>query len=107
MKPWWILGLAGIFEVLFALALARSRGLSNLPVTLLAVAAMTCSLALLASAMRSIPVSAAYAVWTGIGAVGTALAGILLFGETASALRVASLALILAGIVGLKLGAQG
>ncbi len=67
---------------------------------------MTRSLSLLAAAMRSIPVNAAYAVWTGTGAVGTALASILLFGETTSALRLASLALLLAGMVGLKIGAQ-
>ena len=104
MTGWMMLGLAGLLEVVFAIALKQSRGLSHLPMTLLAVVAMTCSLALLALAMRSIPVSAAYAIWTGIGAVGTVLAGMVVFGEAATALRMGSVALILAGMVGLKLG---
>lgn len=104
MSSWIVLALAGLLEVVFAVALKQSRGLSHLPMTLLAALAMLCSLGLLALAMRQIPISAAYAMWTGIGAVGTVLAGILLFGEAASVMRMASLALILAGIVGLKLG---
>ncbi|TDU28162.1 quaternary ammonium compound-resistance protein SugE [Panacagrimonas perspica] len=106
MTSWIILGLAGLLEVVFAVALKQSRGLSHLPMAVLAGIAMLCSLTLLALAMRSIPVSAAYAIWTGIGAVGTVVAGILLFGEAASVLRVTSLSLILAGMVGLKLGAD-
>ncbi len=106
MTSWIILGLAGLLEVVFAVALKQSRGLSHLPMALLAGVAMLCSLALLALAMRSIPVSAAYAIWTGIGAIGTVTAGILLFGEPASVLRVTSLTLILAGMVGLKIGAD-
>ena len=106
MTGWMILGLAGLLEVVFALALKQSRGLSHLPMTFLAALSMVCSLGLLALAMRSIPVSSAYATWTGIGAVGTVLAGIVLFGEAASALRMASVALILAGMVGLKIGAS-
>lgn len=106
MTSWIILGLAGLLEVVFAVALKQSRGLSHPPMALLAGVAMLCSLALLALAMRSIPVSAAYAIWTGIGAIGTVTAGILLFGEPASVLRVTSLTLILAGMVGLKIGAD-
>ena len=105
MSSWIALGLAGLLEVVFAIALKQSRGLSHLPMALLAGAAMLLSLALLAFAMRALPISAAYAIWTGIGAVGTVVAGILLFGEPASVLRVASLSLILAGRVGLTLGA--
>ena len=105
MSKWILLGCAGLLEIVFALALKQSRGFSHLPMTFLAALAMVASLALLALAMRALPVSLAYAVWTGIGAVGTAVAGILLFGESASALKLISLALILAGMVGLKLSA--
>ena len=106
MTGWIVLGLAGLLEVVFALALKQSRGLTVLPMSLLAGIAMLASLALLALAMRSIPLSAAYAIWTGIGAVGTVVAGIVVFGEPASVLRMASVSLILAGMVGLKLGAS-
>jgi quaternary ammonium compound-resistance protein SugE len=105
MSSWIVLAFAGLLEVVFAVSLKLSRGLSDLPVLLIGAAAMLGSLALLALAMRTIPVGAAYAIWTGIGAIGTAVAGMLLFGEAASALRLSSLALILAGLVGLKLGA--
>lgn len=103
MSNWMVLGLAGLLEVVFAVALKQSRGFSNLPMALLAGVAMLISLALLAFAMRQIPLGTAYAIWTGLGAVGTATAGIVLFGDTASALRLLSLALIVAGMVGLKL----
>jgi quaternary ammonium compound-resistance protein SugE len=105
MSSWVVLAFAGLLEVVFAVALKRSRGLSDVPMIVVATGAMLGSLALLAIAMRAIPVGSAYAIWTGIGAIGTAMAGIALFGESASALRLASLALILAGVVGLKLGA--
>lgn len=94
---------AGLLEVVFAVSLKQSRGLSDVPMIMIGAVAMLGSLALLAVAMRSIPVGAAYATWTGIGAIGTALAGIAVFGEAASVLRLTSLALILAGVVGLKL----
>ena len=105
MSNWILLGCAGLLEILFALALKQSRGFSHLPMTLLAALAMLASLGLLALAMRALPLSLAYAVWTGIGAVGTAVVGIWLYGEPASALKLLSLALILAGMVGLKLSA--
>lgn len=104
MSSWIVLAFAGLLEVVFAVALKQSRGFSHLPMTLLAALAMIGSLGLLALAMREIPISAAYVVWTGIGAVGTVLVGILLFGEAASTLRLASIALILAGMIGLKFG---
>lgn len=104
MTGWIVLGLAGLLEVVFVLALKHSRGLTHLPMSLIAGIAMLGSLALLALAMRSIPLSTAYAIWTGIGAVGTVLAGVVVFGEPASILRMTSLSLILAGMVGLKAG---
>lgn len=105
MSHWSVLACAGLLEIVFALALKHSRGLSNLPLSLLAAVSMLASLGLLALAMRSLPVGLAYAVWTGIGALGTAVAGIWLLGEPASALKLISLALILAGLIGLKLSA--
>lgn len=106
MSSWIVLAFAGLLEVVFAVSLKQSRGMSDFPMLLIGAVAMLGSLALLAVAMRTIPVGAAYATWTGIGALGTAVAGILLFGEAASALRLTSLALILAGVVGLKLAAD-
>jgi quaternary ammonium compound-resistance protein SugE len=103
MSSWIVLAFAGLLEVVFAVSLKQSRGLSDIPMVVIGAAAMLGSLALLAFAMRAIPVGAAYATWTGIGAIGTAVAGMVMFGEAASILRLASLALILAGLVGLKL----
>lgn len=104
MSSWIVLAFAGLLEVVFAVSLKQSRGLTDVPMIVIGAVAMLGSLALLAVAMRAIPVGAAYATWTGIGAIGTAVAGMLMFGEAASALRLASLALILAGLVGLKIG---
>lgn len=106
MSNWIVLGFAGLLEVVFAVALKQSRSFSHWPMALLAGAAMLASLALLALAMRQLPLGTAYAVWTGIGAVGTATAGILIYGDAATALRLLSLALIVAGMIGLKLGAS-
>jgi len=107
MSSWIALAFAGLLEVVFAVSLKQSRGLSDIPTITIGAAAMLGSLALLAVAMRTIPVGPAYAIWTGIGAVGTALAGMAVFGEAASILRLTSLALILAGVVGLKLSVDG
>jgi quaternary ammonium compound-resistance protein SugE len=107
MSSWIVLALAGLLEVVFAVSLKQSRGLSDVPFVLVGAAAMLGSLALLAIAMRTIPVGAAYATWTGIGAIGTSVAGMLWFGEAATLLRLASLTLILAGLAGLKIGAGG
>jgi quaternary ammonium compound-resistance protein SugE len=100
---WLYLFLAGLFEMAWAIGLKYTAGFSRLVPSLLTVAAMILSLALLGLALKTLPVGTAYAVWTGIGAVGTAALGIYLFGEPATAARLASMGLIIAGIVGLKL----
>ncbi len=100
---WIILLLAGLFEIGWAIGLKYTEGFTRLWPTLGTVAAMAVSLGLLGMAMKSLPVGTAYAVWVGVGAVGTAILGIALLGEPANAGRIASLVLIVAGIVGLKL----
>ncbi|HDR2158293.1 TPA: quaternary ammonium compound efflux SMR transporter SugE [Enterobacter cancerogenus] len=100
---WIILVIAGLLEVVWAIGLKYTHGFTRLVPSLITVAAMIVSIALLSWAMRTLPVGTAYAVWTGIGAVGAAITGILLLGESASLARIASLALIVAGIIGLKL----
>ena len=100
---WFYLSLAGLLEVGWAIGLKYTAGFSRLIPTALTVAAMVGSTWLLAIALRSIPVGTAYAVWTGFGVVGTAGLGMLLFAEPATALRLASIGLIVAGIAGLKL----
>ena len=100
---WLILIAAGLFEVVWAVALKMSNGFRNVAADVAFVAGMALSVWLLSVAMKTIPMGTAYAVWTGVGAVGGFLAGIVLFGESASAMRIASAALIVAGIVGLKL----
>ena len=101
--PWVILVLAGLFEIGWSIGLKYTEGFTRLWPSVWTVAAMIVSLALLGLAMKSLPVGTSYAVWVGVGAVGTAILGIVLLGEPASAGRIASLALIVAGIVGLKL----
>ena len=100
---WIILFIAGLLEVVWAIGLKYTHGFTRLPPSVITVSAMIVSIVLLSWAMRSLPVGTAYAVWTGIGAVGAAITGILLLGESASLARIASLALIVAGIIGLKL----
>lgn len=100
---WIILVLAGLFEIGWAIGLKYTVGFTRLWPSVGTLASMAISLGLLGIAMRSLPVGTAYAVWVGVGAVGTAILGIFLFGEPANAGRIASLALIVAGIVGLKL----
>jgi quaternary ammonium compound-resistance protein SugE len=101
--PWVILVLAGLFEVAWAIGLKYTDGFTRFWPTLGTVAAMIISVALLGLAMKSLPVGTSYAVWVGVGAVGTAALGIVLLGEPATAGRLVSLAFIVAGIVGLKL----
>ena len=101
--PWVILVLAGLFEIGWAIGLKYTEGFTRLWPSVWTVAAMIVSLALLGLAMKSLPVGTSYAVWVGVGAVGTAILGIVLLGEPATAGRIASLALIVAGVVGLKL----
>ena len=100
---WIILFIAGLLEVVWAIGLKYTHGFTRLTPSVITVTARIVSIVLLSWAMRSLPVGTAYAVWTGIGAVGAAITGILLLGESASLARIASLALIVAGIIGLKL----
>jgi len=101
--PWMILFVAGLFEIGWAIGLKYTDGFSRLVPSLLTAGAMIVSVVLLGIALKTLPVGTAYAVWTGIGAVGTALLGIVLFGDPATAARLVSIGLIVAGIVGLKL----
>ena len=99
---WFILLVAGLLEVAWAIGLKYTEGFTKPLPTVLTVLAMGASVGLLGLALRTLPVGTAYAVWTGIGAVGTAILGMVLFGEAATAMRLACIALIVAGIVGLK-----
>ena len=100
---WWFLVLAGLLEVVWAVGLKYTAGFTRPLPSLITLAAMAASFYLLSLAMRGLPLGTAYAVWVGIGAVGAAIAGMLLFREPAGALRLASLALVMVGILGLKL----
>jgi quaternary ammonium compound-resistance protein SugE len=100
-----MLAVAGLFEIAWAVGLKYTEGFSRWWPSVGTALAMVVSVVLLALAMRTLPVGTAYAVWTGIGAVGTALLGIALFGEPATFARLGCIALIVAGIVGLKLTA--
>ncbi|EJN23620.1 MULTISPECIES: quaternary ammonium compound efflux SMR transporter SugE [Pseudomonas] len=102
---WIILFLAGLFEVGWAVGLKYTDGFSRPLPTALTIAAMAISLGLLGLAMKELPLGTAYAIWTGVGAVGTVIAGIILFGESMALFRLASVALIIAGLVGLKVSA--
>ncbi len=102
---WAMLAVAGLFEVAWAVGLKYTEGFSRWWPSVGTALAMAVSVVLLALAMRTLPVGTAYAVWTGIGAVGTALLGIALFGEPATFARLGCIALVVAGIVGLKLPA--
>lgn len=104
---WVILILAGIFEIGWAIGLKYTEGFTRLWPTVGTVLAMVISLGLLGIAMKSLPLGTAYAIWVGVGAIGTATLGIVLFGESAAAGRLLSLALIFAGIIGLKLATPG
>ncbi len=100
---WFILFVAGLFEIGWAVGLKYTDGFTRLWPTLGTVAAMVVSMGLLGVAMKSLPVGTAYAVWVGIGTVGTAILGIVLFSEPTNLLRLISLLLIIAGVIGLKL----
>ncbi|AGN86823.1 MULTISPECIES: quaternary ammonium compound efflux SMR transporter SugE [Enterobacteriaceae] len=103
---WLILLIAGLLEVVWAIGLKYTHGFTRLMPSLITVTAMVASVVLLSWAMKTLPVGTAYAIWTGIGAVGAAVAGIVLLGESASVARILSLCLIVAGIIGLKLSAH-
>ena len=100
---WILLVLAGLLEVGWAIGLKYTEGFTRMWPTVWTGAAMFASIVLLGIAMKSLPVGTAYSVWVGVGAVGTVILGIVLLGEPANAMRLASVALIVAGIVGLKL----
>lgn len=100
---WLYLFVAGLFEIGWAIGLKYTHGFTRLMPTLFTLASMVISLGMLGLALKSLPVGTAYAVWTGIGTIGTAILGIILLGESAAVLRLACIGLIVAGIVGLKL----
>jgi quaternary ammonium compound-resistance protein SugE len=100
---WLYLLLAGLSEIGWAVGLKYTHGFTRLLPSLVTIASMVVSLGLLGLALRSLPLGTAYAVWTGIGTIGTVIAGMILFGEPATAMRLGCIGLILAGIVGLKL----
>ena len=100
---WIILFFAGLSEIGWAVGLKYTEGFTRLVPSALTISCMIVSILLLGLALKTLPLGTAYAIWTGIGTIGTALLGIALFGESASALRLACIGLIIAGIVGLKL----
>ena len=100
---WMYLVVAGLFEVVWALGLKYTEGWTRLWPSLGTLAAMAVSFWCLSQALKAIPIGTGYAIWTGIGAVGVAVFGILVFGESASPARLACIAMIVAGVVGLKL----
>ena len=103
---WIILFFAGLFEVGWAVGLKYTDGFSRPLPTALTVIAMAISLGLLGLAMKELPLGTAYAIWTGVGAVGTVIAGIILFGESMALVRLLSVGLIIAGLIGLKVSAS-
>ncbi len=104
---WFILVIAGLFEIIWAVGLKYTNGFSRLWPTVGTLAAMAVSVFLLSIAMRTLPVGTAYAVWTGIGALGAVLVGIFLLGDPVTAGRIICLVLILSGVIGLKLTTPG
>ena len=100
---WFTLFVAGLMEIGWAIGLKYTEGFTRLVPSVLTLASMAASMALLGLALKTLPIGTAYAVWTGIGAVGTAFLGIWLFGEPATAMRLLCIGLIVSGIVGLKL----
>jgi len=103
VMSWIILLIAGLLEVVWAVGLKYTHGFSRLTPSIITVTAMIVSIVLLSWAMKTLPTGTAYAVWTGIGAVGAAITGMVLLGESTSPARILILALIVAGIIGLKL----
>ena len=101
--PWIYLCVAGLLEIVWAISLKRTEGFSNLRWSVVTVVGMMASFYCLAQALKNIPVGTAYAIWTGIGAAGTAILGIILFSESAALPRLICIGVIVAGIVGLML----
>lgn len=103
---WIYLLLAGLFEIIWAVGLKYTEGFTRPLPTAITVSAIVVSMILLGLAVRDLPIGTAYAIWTGIGAAGAAILGIVLFAEPATALRIGSVGLIIAGVIGLKLATQ-
>lgn len=103
---WTCLIIAGLFEIGWAIGLKYTEGFSRLWPSALTIAAMIASFALLAQALKTIPIGTGYAVWTGIGAAGTAIIGMVFLGESREVLRIVCIVLIVAGVVGLKFAAS-
>jgi len=106
ISPWASLGIAGVFEIVWAVGLKYTDGFSKIWPSLFTLLAMGISLYFLAQALKTIPLGTGYAIWTGIGAAGTAILGIILFAESVQPVRMLCIALIIGGIVGLKLSAS-
>ncbi len=103
---WVMLGVAGLLEVVWAFSMKQSEGFTRLWPSVITLVAMVASFALLAAAMRALPLGTAYTIWTGIGAVGAFVLGILLLGETVSLMRLAAAGMIVGGIVLMKLSSS-
>ncbi|MGO4501387.1 MULTISPECIES: quaternary ammonium compound efflux SMR transporter SugE [unclassified Dyella] len=101
--PWIYLMLAGLLEVVWAIGLKYTEGFTRLWPSVITASAMIASIVLLAMAVKGLPIGTAYAIWTGIGAVGAVILGIVLFGDSASPLRLACVGLVVLGMLGLKL----
>jgi quaternary ammonium compound-resistance protein SugE len=104
---WFMLSIAGILEIAFALSMKASEGFTRLIPGLLTVGTGLASVVLLSLALRTLPIGTGYAVWTGIGAAGTAILGIALLGDSAAPVRILCIGLILAGVIGLRLVSEG
>ncbi|SDW45548.1 quaternary ammonium compound-resistance protein SugE [Variovorax sp. YR634] len=100
---WALLGVAGVLEIVFAFAMKSSEGFTRLVPALFTVAAGLSSVVLLSLSLRTLPMGTGYAVWTGIGAAGTAIVGMVVLGDSAAPMRLLCIALILTGVIGLKL----
>ena len=107
MQAWIVLFLAGLAEIGWVIGLKYSEGFTKLAASAFTVVSLAASMLLLGWAVRSLPIGTAYAVWTGIGAIGAAIAGLMLFGESANPMRLLCIGLIIAGVVGLKLSTPG
>jgi quaternary ammonium compound-resistance protein SugE len=103
--PWVYLFLAGLFEIVWVVAMKYAQGFTKPMPSIVMIVGMIISFGFLAMAVKHLPLGTSYAIWTGIGAIGAMIAGIVLFGESASAFRIGSACLIIAGIIGLKLSA--
>ncbi len=102
---WLLLMMSGVFEVIWSISMKYSDGLTRIVPSLITLFASICSFLLLAQALKTVPIGTAYAVWAGVGAVGTAIAGVMIFGESIHLLRVISILFIVLGLIGLRLSA--